>query len=282
MSDSPFSRLDNSEAFLETRSAMHAYSRVLGDCLKACRSKRKHWWHASLRPSLNGLTTGVVHSATDFEIELDFRRASMHARSGNDGGFDLALDGQPASEIAAAVGDFMSANGVADVELAGADSSKIGWPAFSHLHTKSMGQALGSVVAAMETFRSSIREETSPIQLWPHHFDLSMLWLPGEKIPGQDPVNEELSDKQMNFGFTFGDDGIAEPYFYVTAYPASDSMAATRLPTGSEWRTDGFNGAVLTYQTLQDTSDPGAYLQNFWSSLLASGQHHMLARETED
>jgi hypothetical protein len=282
MSNSLFPMLDNSDAFLETRDAMHAYARVLGDCLKARRSKRKHWWHASLRPSLNGLTTGVVRATTDFEIELDFRRASLHARASNDSGFDLALDGQTVSEITAAVSDFLSANGAGDVELSGTGNSPTAWPEFSHSHAQSMGQVLGSVAAEMEAFRAGIREETSPIQLWPHHFDLSMIWLPGEKIAGQDPMDEEYSDKQMNFGFAFGDDGIPEPYFYVTAFPTAEAMAATRLPAGSEWKTEGFNGAVLTYETLRDTSDAGGYLQEFWSSLLASGQQHMLLKDIKD
>ena len=271
-----FPALDNSAAFLETRDAMHAYARVLGDCLKARRSKRKHWWHASLRPSLNGLTTGVVRATTDFEIELDFRRASLHARASNGNAVDAELEGQSAAEIAVALSEFMSANGVADVELADADRSDLAWPAFSRSHADSMGQVLRSVAAAMETFRAGVREETSPIQLWPHHFDLSMIWLPGEKIPGQDPMDEEYSDKQMNFGFAFGDDSIPEPYFYVTAYPIPDAMAAIRLPAGSEWKTDGFNGAVLTYRTLRDASDASDYLQDFWSRLLTTGQQHML------
>ena len=271
-----FPALDNSAAFLETRDAMHAYARVLGDCLKARRGKRKHWWHASLRPSLNGLTTGVVRATTDFEIELDFRRASLHARASNGNAVDVELEGQSAAEIAVALSEFMSANGVADVELADADRSDLAWPAFSRSHADSMGQVLRSVAAAMEAFRAGVREETSPIQLWPHHFDLSMIWLPGEKIPGQDPNDEEYSDKQMNFGFAFGDDSIPEPYFYVTAYPIPDAMAAIRLPAGSEWRTDGFNGAVLTYRTLRDASDASDYLQDFWSRLLTTGQQHML------
>ena len=271
-----FPALDNSAAFLETRDAMHAYARVLGDCLKARRGKRKHWWHASLRPSLNGLTTGVVRATTDFEIELDFRRASLHARASNGNAVDVELEGQSAAEIAVALSEFMSANGVADVELADADRSDLAWPAFSRSHADSMGQVLRSVAAAMEAFRAGVREETSPIQLWPHHFDLSMIWLPGEKIPGQDPMDEEYSDKQMNFGFAFGDDSIPEPYFYVTAYPIPDAMAAIRLPAGSEWKTDGFNGAVLTYRTLRDASDASDYLQDFWSRLLTTGQQHML------
>ncbi len=277
-----FPALDNSGAFLETRDAMHAYARVLGDCLKARRGKRKHWWHASLRPSLNGLTTGVVRATTDFEIELDFRRASLHARASNGNAVDVELEGQSAAEIAVALSEFMSANGVADVELADADRSDLAWPAFSRSHADSMGQVLRSVAAAMEAFRAGVREETSPIQLWPHHFDLSMIWLPGEKIAGQDPNDEEYSEKQMNFGFAFGDDSIPEPYFYVTAYPTPDAMAAIRLPAGSEWRTDGFNGAVLTYRTLRDTSDASDYLQDFWSRLLATGQQHMLENEFVD
>ena len=281
MSDRLFPKLDDSDAIADTRDAMHAYARVLGDCLKACRGKRKHWWHASLRPSLNGLTTGIVRAATDFELELDFRRAQLHAHSRNDEVFDVDLNGQPAVEIAQAVSDFMSANGIGAAELepfATADRATTGWQDFSAPRSESMGQVLRSVGTAMEMFRAGVREETSPVQLWPHHFDLSMIWLPGEKIPGQDPMDEEYSDKQMNFGFAFGDESISEPYFYVTAYPTPDAMAATELPAGSEWKTDGFNGAVLTYRSLLNASDPSSHLQDFWARLLAAGQQHMLEK----
>ena len=283
MSDELFPPLDDLDAAAETRDAMHATARVLGDCLKACRSKRKHWWHASLRPSLNGLTTGIVRATTDFELELDFRRAELHARARNESGFDIELNGQSAAQIAELVGEFMSANGIGEAKLeqfANAERASVDWQNFSLPQSKLMGQVLCSVAAAMETFRAGIREETSPIQLWPHHFDLSMIWLPGEKIPGQDPMNEEYSDKQMNFGFAFGDESIPEPYFYVTAYPTPDEMAAIQLPSGSEWKTDGFSGAVLTYRSLLEASDPSSYLQDVWSRLLAAGQQHMLAKNT--
>lgn len=280
MSAARFSSLDDGVAFADTRNSIHAYARVLGDCLKACRSQRKHWWHASLRQSLNGLTTGIVRGTTDFELELDFRHAQLHARAENDKDFYLELNGQSAVAIAEAVGDFMSANGVEDAALeqfANAERAISGWQDFSPSQLESMGRVLRSVGTEMETFRASVREETSPVQLWPHHFDLSMIWLPGEKIPGQDPEKEEYSDKQMNFGFAFGDESISEPYFYVTAYPAADEMAAIDLPAGSEWKTDGFSGAVLTYRSLLQSSDPSSYLQDFWTRLLTAGQQHMLA-----
>jgi hypothetical protein len=178
-------------------------------------------------------------------------------------------------------------NGAEDAEVeqfivANAATAADSWARFSAGEAELMGQVLHSVSAAMETFRASVREETSSVQLWPHHFDLSMIWLPGEKIPGQDPMDEEYSDKQMNFGFAFGDDSIPEPYFYVTAYPAPEEMTKTLLPQGSKWMTDGFNGAVLTYRTLCNASNPGDYLQEFWTLLLAAGRQHMLATNTQD
>ena len=65
MTNISFPELDP-EAIRATRDALHAYARLLGDWLKTARAKRKHWWHASLRPSLNGMTTGVVRTAVDF------------------------------------------------------------------------------------------------------------------------------------------------------------------------------------------------------------------------
>ena len=261
-----------------TRDALHAYARVLGDWLKSCRPRRKHWWHASLRPSLAGLTTGVVNARVDFELELDLRQNQLLACTSDGARLVETLRGQPASEFAQVINDFLLTNGIDDgMAPAGALDSGSGFADYSAEHAYSVAQVLNSVSAAMAEFRAGIPEETSPIQLWPHHFDLSMLWLPGEKIPGQDPANEEYSDKQINFGFTFGDEGIPEPYFYVTAYPLPDAFESLPLPAGSHWRTEGFSGVVLLYRSLIESSDPGGYLLDLWNGRLSAGREHMLA-----
>lgn len=277
MRDERFPELDSVE-IIETRDAMHTYARILGDCLKACRSKRKHWWHASLRPSLNGLSTGIVRATNDVELEVDFHEPALLMRS-TGGEFDIKLSGQPAGEVATLVAEFLKTNGV-DVDtatqIAAADRG-VAFAGFSPQHAAAMGETLRSVATALEEFRASVAEETSPVQLWPHHFDLSMIWLPGEKIEGQDPENEEYSDKQMNFGFAFGDEGIPEPYFYVTAYPAPDEMADVKLPAGALWKTGGFTGAVVSYQDVAESGDGIGYLQDLWTILLLAGRKHMLS-----
>jgi hypothetical protein len=148
---------------------------------------------------------------------------------------------------------------------------------YSAHQAAAMGRVLGSVTAAMVRFRARIAEECSPIQVWPHHFDLSMLWLPGAKIPGENPDDEEAADKQMNFGFTFGDDAIPEPYFYVTAYPLPDDLPGISLPDGSVWRSQGFNGAFLPYAGLLSAGEPSEYLLLLWNTLLAAGRDRMQA-----
>lgn len=279
-----FSTLD-AASMLPTRNALHAYSLILGDCLKRCRNKRKHWWHVSLRPSLGGLSTGVVYSRCDFELELNFRDSLLCGRVESGASFAEKLEGQSASELAAKIAAFLMDNGVDEKQLPGPGHQQAPtttYSGYSPHQAAAMGSVLNGVTAAMVAFRAGIREECSPIQLWPHHFDLSMLWLPGDKVPGRDPANEEEADMQMNFGFTFGDDAIPEPYFYVTAYPLPEELHRVPLPAGSTWGTQGFTGAFLPYRNLMRTADPMAYLLSLWDGLLSSGRELMMVQPVQE
>ena len=134
--------------------------------------------------------------------------------------------------------------------------------------------------SAMDEFRACVPEEMSPIMLWPGHFDLAMMWLAGEKILGQDPTDEEHSDKQMNFGFSFGDQLLPAPYFYVTAYPMPEGFPSLSLPAGARWQDEGFSGVVLDYSALENRTDPRGDLLELWNFLIDIGRQQMLARET--
>lgn len=274
MTTQRFPQLDT-DTIVETRDALHAYARVMGGWLASIRNKRKHWWHASLRPSLAGLTTGVVHADADFELELDFIDSQLRVRTARNE-IIKELDGQPAASVASWLDDTLAGIGI-DVSLAPGDKvrGESSFAGYSNDQALRLQQALASVTTALENFRAGIREETSPIQVWPHHFDLSMIWLPGHKVPDQDPENEEYADKQMNFGFVFGDDSFSEPYFYVTAYPLPDALPNVELPAGTTWKSEGFSGAVLLYKDLIATDDPASYLQELWSTLLTAGQAHL-------
>jgi hypothetical protein len=127
---------------------------------------------------------------------------------------------------------------------------------------------LAGVFAA---FQGALREETSPIQIFPHHFDLAMNWFSGRLVPGIDPADEESADEQMNFGFVTGDASIDEAYFYTTAYPQPGGWGELTLPEGAYWHTEGWTGAILPYSMLVDSSEPAEKLLAYLRGLQAQG-----------
>ena len=127
------------------------------------------------------------------------------------------------------------------------------------------------VDAAFKTFKSGLREETSPVQIFPHHMDLSLSWFSGRQVPGVDPADEESADEQMNFGFVTGDASIPDAYFYVTAYPAPDSWMDLALPQGAYWHTKGWTAAVLPYAAVVASERPFDLLSGYLQSLQAHG-----------
>ena len=259
-----------------TRDALQAYSKIPGNWLKACRAQRKHWWHISLRPSLRGVTTGVVYTDTvDFEVELDLQASSLSAKTSAGQVLDIDLHGQPAAEPEAQLCSFLLDAGVPPESAPPTGDATQAFDDYSIEQAQNLGRTLAGVSAVLDSMRAGIREETSPLGLWPHHFDLAMLWLPGDKIPGQDPTDAEYADVQMNFGFTFGDELVPEPYFYTTAYPLSEGFPARELGGGAEWFSDGFTGMVWRYERLLDAADPGAALLAQWQCLLDEGRQKM-------
>jgi hypothetical protein len=269
----------NAKEIVETRDAVHVYAQVIGDWRTSCLAHRKHWWQITVYPSVRGLTTGMIQAGIDFELELDLQQDRLLGQVAGGDTLSEPLGGRSGRDLAGIVASFLTDQGI-DPDLVPVDKKReshdVTTSGYSPNIAESLGTAVRSISAAIASFRAPIAEETSPIQIFPHHFDLAMLWLPGEKIPGQDPANEEMSDKQMNFGFAFGDASIPEPYFYVTAYPLPDALPGLALPEGTNWQSEGFSGAVLLYRRLLEENDPHEYLVRLWNGLLSAGRQNML------
>ena len=193
----------------ETRLVCHACARLMGGWTSVCRIRRKHWWQLSLRPSLRGVRTGLLRAGeVDFELELDLSAGELLCETADGFRYSGALTDTPVDQLAAQVCEFLRGQGVPadfmpNYPEEGHDSLQLGQGQNFVTETGSaFATAWRFVSSAMDEFRAGVPEEMSPIMLWPGHFDLAMMWLAGEKIPGQDPNDEEYSDKQMNFGFS--------------------------------------------------------------------------------
>ncbi len=85
------------------------------------------------------------------------------------------------------------------------------------------------------------------MRVWPHHFDVGSV-LPLGAQQGEDAPS-------IGIGLSPGDEGIAEPYFYSTLWPAPDTESLPPLPAGGRWNRDGWTGAVLTGSAITAAGD---------------------------
>ena len=88
----------------------------------------------------------------------------------------------------------------------------------------------------------------APVRVWPHHFDI------GSVLPLGAGADEDAPS--IGIGLSPGDDGIPEPYFYVTPWPslgAGESLPDLAAP--GRWHREGWTGAVLTGADLVAAGD---------------------------
>ena len=117
-------------------------------------------------------------------------------------------------------------------------------------------------------FRGSTLFETSNINFWAHHFDLALLIFSGKIIEGKDPEDWDNSREQMNFGFSSGDEGIGQPYFYITAYPFDEKLFEIELPKFARWQTEGWKGIVVELNNLSNLENPSSKLVDLFEKTI--------------
>ncbi len=261
-----------------TRDTLQIYSKVLGKIRRALTPPQKHWWHISLRAVPNGLTTTAIPISdadeATFELLLDLLQAQLVLTTSRGQSWHMPLTGQSAKEFCDTTLAALAQMGISvdiDRSLFAAETPGV----FDAAAVKNYYQALVSVDRVLKQFKAELPGETSPVQLWPHHFDLAMLWLSGRKVPGVDPADEENADEQMNFGFSTGDEGISAPYFYITAYPWPTDITAAALPTGAIWHTASWKGALLMYESLVGADQPEAKLLAYLRAAYQAGSNLM-------
>lgn len=258
-----------------TRDTVQTYSQLLGKIRGALSPAQKHWWHISLRATAVGLTTTPIPAGSQtFELALDFTRHQLTLTSSRGETAVIPLTGQSAAAFCTATLSILHDWGIEpDIDQTKFADETAG--TYEATAVSAYWQALSQIDAILKEFKAGFRGETSPVQLWPHHFDLALVWLSGRLVPGQDPANADYADEQMNFGFSTGDEGVPEPYFYATAYPTPDGFTDAALPKNAYWHTGGWKGAVLPYAALVGTENPHDKLLTFLRTAHEAGSRFM-------
>jgi hypothetical protein len=234
-----------------------------------------HWWHISLLVSEKGLTTTPLRRNKNnpgeiFEIVLNLINHHFLIKSNFREEKAIKLTGQSLCALCEEACSLITDIGV-DIPI---NKQKFEDGKAGQYDEEAIGEywrALKEINRTFNTFRSTLRGERSPVQLWPHHFDLAMSWFSGRLVPGKDPKDAEASEEQMMFGFSTGDDSIPDPYFYITAYPTPRDFPNFEMPQGVIWNTNGYNGGLMMYEDYLNSKDPEVTLLNYFRTFQKAG-----------
>ncbi|MEW8316303.1 MAG: DUF5996 family protein [Candidatus Thiodiazotropha endolucinida] len=255
-----------------TRDTLQQVARIVGKVRSQFAPKSKHWWHITLSVYTHGLTTTPFPVGTqNYELNLDLAGHRL-ILSGSDGRLStLPLAGQSSASLYRWILSSLPSTGI-DLErhLPDGYGDESILP-YDYQAAESYRRTINWVDSVFKAFKGGLREETSPVQLFPHHFDLALNWFSGRLVPGADPADEEHADEQVNFGFVTGDESIPDAYFYVTAYPEPADWMELELKQGAYWHTEGWIGAVLPYAELLKHDQPYSLLLVYLQQLRLHG-----------
>lgn len=258
-----------------TRDILHSYARILGGIRHHLSARQKHWWHISLQVTASGLTTTpITVGPMSFELSMDLTQHLISITTNTKASWELPFSEYPPERMRLAVMDSLVTLGIrpkTDLALVFAHSNDSYDPVYAQHYQKAITQ----IDVLLKEFKGQLREESSPVQLWPHHFDLAMTWFSGRLVPGTDPNDEEASDESLNFGFSTGDEHIPDPYFYATAYPFPERVAGMLLPGKAVWNSVGWKGALFMYEELSKSKDPRKKLLEFFQTFQRIGSGFM-------
>lgn len=267
------------EEWKETRDTLHKYTQMLGSIREKLSKPHPHWWHISLRVSERGLTTTPIPKDINlpndtFEIILDMNNHKLIIESSYRELKQIALTGQSLCALCDETCSLLKDLGVKlpfdeDKFTDGAPGK------YDSLAVSNYWKAIKEVHKILNKFSSELDGEKSPVQLWPHHFDMSLSWFSGRLVPGKDPNDAESSKEQLMFGFSTGDATVSDAYFYTLAYPLPEELTKIKMPGRSYWNTDGFQGGVLMYADLIGLDNPEETLLNYFRTVQSVGAELM-------
>ncbi len=258
-----------------TRDTLQGYCRLLGAIRRSSSPRQRHWAHVTLQVVPEGfITTPIPCSGGTFGLRLDMVHHKLRILTSGGQCLELPLEGQSLAQIYSEVMGALKGLEVStevDAELF-SDRSSGEWDREAIDRYR---RALVQIDAVFKTFKGEQRQETSQVQLFPHHFDLALSWFSGRQVPGQEGKDEGWSDEQMTFGFVTGDEEIAEPYLYATAYPEPEGYVGSDLLQRAYWNEAGFLGAVLPYSALVQANQPVRLLSEFLRQTHEAGASRM-------
>ena len=256
MSETIFPSLSDWEP---TRETLHLYSNVVGVVPRAYAEFHPRWWHISLKVQPDGLVTDSMPlpDGGAFWLKMDLRQHNvlLITSQGEVRAFPMT-EGLSASAFGDRVLDAVAGLGLS-AEYARQKFENDEPREYDPAAAEKFLTALVNADRIFKKHRASLSGERSPVQLWPHGFDLAFEWFGTRMVEYEEGGQVEKYPSQLNLGFSPGEPGHPAPYFYSNPWPfEADLLLDKPLPSGARWHTESWQGSILEYAAL--VGDPAA------------------------
>ncbi len=270
-----------------TKAAIHLFTQILGKVKLALHPKQPHWWHATLRVSTRGVTTGTIPvGARNLELRLDVRTLEVALTTSEGLELTVPLQNRSISQIHADVtGALAKAGHPVDLLAAPYDMPHSDVPFSRDELVRSCDvsaverwwHVMRFVHDVFETFSGRSYARTSPVQLFWHSFDFVVTRFTGRRSPGHGQGGrrsdiEAYSHEVVSFGFWPGDPNTRFPGFYSYTAPEPEGLAERPLAPAAAWWQElpSSHLALLKYDDVRTADDPKqallAFLQSAWEA----------------
>jgi hypothetical protein len=175
-----------------TRAHLRDIALVMGSLQRGFLPETPRYWEHGLEVTMRGFST------QEFKVNGEAVRGVVDLVRQNIrlAGSAWPIEDYSGEELMRNVKVWLESRGAA-IELDEPELS--GSPAvYNPKQAAAFAEALWWIDERFRALKSSLAGETSPVLLYPHHFDLALSWCP--------------KDVQFTIGWSTGDENVAEPY----------------------------------------------------------------------
>lgn len=269
------------------KETLHLYLQIVGKIRLKLMPRKNHWWHATLYITARGISTGAMpYQNRTLEIIFDFIIHVLEIRTCEGKTRQIPLqEGLTVAEFYRQVFDALKELDI-EVKILAKPydvKSKILFAEdkeHHHYHPEQVQkfwQVLTWVDQVLKEFSGRFYGKTCPVQIYWHHFDLTVTRFSGKKAPIKPEASivekDAYSHEVISFGFWAGDDTVREPAFYSYTSPLPSGIEQELLkPSSAAWvDSNGSPMAFLSYENLLKEPDAHEALLNFLESAYLAG-----------
>jgi len=178
------------EAWKNTRDTLQSLTQIIGAVRQADTPRQQHWSHISLRVGAQGLVTPPIPAGDEaFELRVNLTTHRVEVSVSNGGEAALKIPGHSLADLTESLRKSLFNLGIrSQVDWSILDAS--GSTNYDPDQIDIFWDNLFRIHRVFTTFKGTLRGRTGPVQLWPHHFDLALLWFSGRLIPGTNIEDE--------------------------------------------------------------------------------------------